>query len=331
METVPLNVKEYVDERIGDAIEQRDASHLKGKKWRNSWRSASPITKASFIITCAIAFATIVYASAAVWQLIEMRKIADESAGQTQQLVDAATQIKGAGWTFSGAAQGINNATWSAVGRLQSQVDQIKRSADAASSAATTAHDALYWEQRPWVGVEITQTMTPHEAADATVSFHLIAKNTGRTPALYWKMVCFETAYFPEAQTQKAIPDCDGQHRLSEQRRLNLLIEQRKRIDPGISDEEISQIELDFRKHSEEQDALIAESEGAGQTIVPTGYREIHIIKGRREDIVQFEYTLGRITYRDAINPLKEHVTNFCVMRFGDNPFQLCEFGQDMN
>jgi hypothetical protein len=40
-------VEAYVNEKVQEAIAKYDASQNKTKKWRNSWRSASPITVAS--------------------------------------------------------------------------------------------------------------------------------------------------------------------------------------------------------------------------------------------------------------------------------------------
>lgn len=73
------------------------------------------------------------------------------SAKQVQTIIDAANEIKSAAWTFSGAAQGINNAGWSAVGKLQEQADQISRSAGAAESTAVTARTTLWASQGAYV------------------------------------------------------------------------------------------------------------------------------------------------------------------------------------
>ena len=52
-------IKAYIDEKIQKA--QEDEEIPRKKKWKNSWRSASPITKGTFIITAAIATSTIAY------------------------------------------------------------------------------------------------------------------------------------------------------------------------------------------------------------------------------------------------------------------------------
>lgn len=127
-------VKAYIDKHVENAIKQHEESQTNGNKWRNSWRSASPITKGSFIMTAAIAGATIAYALIAWGQLHAMRTIAGDNSKQTQELIGAATQMKNAGWVFSGAAQGINNAGWNAVGKLNAQAESTSKVAHAAAS-----------------------------------------------------------------------------------------------------------------------------------------------------------------------------------------------------
>ncbi len=156
--------KAYVDQQIENAIEQYDASQTKIKRFRNSWRSASPITKGSFVMTAGIALATIIYAFIAWRTLRAMRSIADDNSKQTYQMIEAANEIKHAGWTFSGAAIGTNNAVWGAVGKLNAQAKATSAVAGAAGKQATqalvqaTATQKLVETQRPWLAVSVKLT-----------------------------------------------------------------------------------------------------------------------------------------------------------------------------
>ena len=67
-ESIPAFIKAYVDQEIEKAKETEIAAQ-KNKKFRNSWRSASPITKGTFLLTAGIAIATIAYSIVAIFQL----------------------------------------------------------------------------------------------------------------------------------------------------------------------------------------------------------------------------------------------------------------------
>jgi hypothetical protein len=169
-------IEAYINEQIQDAIKQQEDSYPKKKKWRNAWRSASPITKASLILTAAVAAATIGYAIIAWRTLGTMRRISEDNAAQTQKLIEATDEMKSAGWTFSGAAIGINNAGWNAVGKLQEQANQVKRSATAAEDAVRTTQDQMRLDQKAWLAIKDMNGPPSNPKATFT--------NTGHTPAL---------------------------------------------------------------------------------------------------------------------------------------------------
>jgi hypothetical protein len=81
--SVPPTVKAYVKEQIQKSLGKK-------KRWRNSWRSASPITKGSFLMTLGIAIATIAYAVIAAFQLSEMGGQLVQMRNSTKASQDAA-------------------------------------------------------------------------------------------------------------------------------------------------------------------------------------------------------------------------------------------------
>jgi hypothetical protein len=108
-----------------------------------------------------------------------MKVISSDNTQQTQKLIDAATQIKNAGWTFSGAAQGINNAGWNAVGKLKLQADQTSRSATAAEDAVKATQTQMRLDQRAWIAAaEPVFVINETSPISATVSI----RNVGKTP-----------------------------------------------------------------------------------------------------------------------------------------------------
>src|SRR5450631_908666 len=150
-------LKAYVDQQVEHAVSHHYESEHKGKKWRNSWRAASPITKGSFIMTAGIAAATIAYAVIAGWTLHVMRGIAADNSQQAQQLIDAANQIKRAGWTFSGAAMGTNNAVWGAVGKLGEQSKSTQRIEGIESRAFEQQRRSLQSQSGPILSIEVNR------------------------------------------------------------------------------------------------------------------------------------------------------------------------------
>lgn len=153
-ESIPV-LKAYIEQQVQIALKQYEDSQPKRKKWRNSWRSASPITKGGLILTSFVALATIANAIVAWRTLDAMKSISADNTQQTQKLLDSANQIKNAGWVFSGAAIGINNANWGAVGKLQAQVDQVRRSADASREALHISQRAYIADEGPIINWQI--------------------------------------------------------------------------------------------------------------------------------------------------------------------------------
>jgi hypothetical protein len=125
-------IKAYIDQQVQNAAKQYEESQPRKKRWRNSWRSASPMTKAGLYLSAIAVAATIALAIFAWRQLDAMKTIASSNTQQTQQLLDAANQMKVAAWTFSGASIGTNNAVWGAVGKLNIQAGKTTTLADEA-------------------------------------------------------------------------------------------------------------------------------------------------------------------------------------------------------
>lgn len=294
-------VEACVDQQIQDAIKKYDES--KKKKWRNSWRSASPITKGSFILTAFIAGATIAYAVTAWYTLGAMREISRESGAQTQKLLEAANQMKDAAWEFKGSAQAIDGNLGNAVAKLQGQVDQMQRYADDADATVGTAQDsvkvardATYLELRPWVGVRVVPVSCPNAANTNCQALVPVAHNSGKTPALHWKPTCFG----------KTDTEAKAELGCAEAGRLN-----------GLDIE-----------------SIMNTIPWQGKTVVPDGDAEFGgLMTSAKTGDQRFtnEYVLGVFTYHDALRSEVEHFTNYCVWRHGNGDWQLCNFGQDMN
>jgi hypothetical protein len=103
---------------------------------------------------------------------------------QIQTIIDAANQIKSAAWTFSGAAQGINNAGWSAVTKLNDQATQLGNNVTQAGRLADDTEKAnanMTASDRPWVGGQIE--ISSFEAGKKA-TFTVTYVNSGKRPAI---------------------------------------------------------------------------------------------------------------------------------------------------
>lgn len=316
-------VEARVNEQIQEAINKHDASQSKVKKWRNSWRSASPITKGSFILTAAIALATIAYALTAWRTLGAMRQISSDSSTQTQKLIDAAQQMKDAAWQFKGSAEGIDGNLGNAVAKLQGQVDQMK-----AQTSAT--EDAFYWEQRPWVAVQLPEVSPSavgvRSSSLSSALVRPIVHNTGRTPALKWRVECQQFATRP---SQEKVPDCDEIRRANTEEEINEDAREILKTQPTVTPDEARHRATSFIEQAEAE----RETPGAeGKTLVPDEIQELGFSGEIAPEDSNYHYLVGRIVYGDAIRPSVEHSTNFCLERFGgSHHWHLCDFGQTMN
>lgn len=190
VERLPVHIKTYIHQEVQNAIRQQNEFQSKRKKWRNSWRTASPITKVSLVLTALVAFATVANAVNAWLQLGAMKAISSDNTQQTQRLIDAANQIKAAAWDFKGSAQGIDGNLGNAVAELQSQVEKMdasRKSTDKNSAANLQATiDSFHREDRAWVGIENAIPLdyspdTSSHSVNMVVAFTL--KNYGRSAA----------------------------------------------------------------------------------------------------------------------------------------------------
>ncbi|MGA2887795.1 MAG: hypothetical protein ABSE51_07065 [Terracidiphilus sp.] len=112
----------------------------------------------------------------------QVDKIIDASNG----IRDAASQIEQSSWRFSESAQGINNAGWDAVTKLDAQAQEIKK---AAASAATTARESLHVSQRAYVVAKLPESGNglgpcPTPTKDAVYCSSIGFANIGNTPAI---------------------------------------------------------------------------------------------------------------------------------------------------
>jgi hypothetical protein len=100
-ELLPPLLKTYIDQQIQKFSESDERSRK--KKWKNSWRSASPITKGTFILAAAVAVATVAYSFIAGFQLrvmgsqlAEMKHVTNASLASTYAACVATQVSRGA-------------------------------------------------------------------------------------------------------------------------------------------------------------------------------------------------------------------------------------------
>ena len=109
------------------------------------WWGHIPIDRRiELLLTAAIAFFACVQVAITVANNMS-------TSAQVDKIIGAADSIKASAYQFSGAAQGINNAGWNAVGKLQGQVDQIKVANGLTDKALETSKQQFALENRPYL------------------------------------------------------------------------------------------------------------------------------------------------------------------------------------
>lgn len=285
-------------------------------------------------------------------QLREMQKATVAATQASQTAKDTLTEMQsgsGAQDTHTLAQQAVTQATQTtnlandthdlaqAAGRqadaakilaenAKIQAEAAQRAANAAQASVSTAKDAMYAEQRPWVGIEVipvsdpsvVRTTRPEVKASAFVIF---AHNTGRTPALEWTSECCEP-FERMNEFGETIPDYDTLHADIDR---HISVTMRARINDGT--ETIEEVRDWIRKTQAEGDSFMRES----QVITPGGFKEVQNVIQAQENDHTYHFVLGKFVYRDILDPTKEHVTKFCLVQLGNSDFRLCRTGQDMD
>jgi hypothetical protein len=138
------------------------------------------------------------------YQQFELTKQNNKSSGeQVQQIITAANRIEDAADSFSVSASHINSGVESAVGKLQSQVDQTKE-------LAQTSQDALVSVQRAFVSATpvITELKQPNGSSDG-VSLDISWQNSGSTPTKFLQITdqsSYDSNFSGDPETSKNSP-----------------------------------------------------------------------------------------------------------------------------
>jgi hypothetical protein len=173
-------IKATVDEHIKTS--QKGQDDTRKKKWKNSWRSASPLTKLALIVSAAVMLATIANSIAAGIQSSTVKRQLKEMQGasnQTDRLIclyqqQLAELKKQAGDTHDLAV---------AAGK---QADQSLIQAHGTRSLAQTSKDALVSVQRAFIfatgfdAIRIGDPIDPNKVDSVEVS--ITWENNGTTP-----------------------------------------------------------------------------------------------------------------------------------------------------
>lgn len=288
--------------------------------------------------TIVIALGTIVSAVAIVLQWREMVSGGADTialVGYAQRQADDADKIKASAdkqattaQQFADTAVLINGGIGGAVKKLDAQAKAIeasRKSSELASAKALKATiDNFYFDQRPWVGIEIVPATLPPNAIQTgpgvtASTVIIVAHNTGRTPALRWHSECCETL---AKDIDEPVPDYD-----------TLKADLIRHMSPGLQAYMAAHPAEAPRILQGVQERQAIESRYFSKTvqvIPPNGTHGLDVTSVNSNDH-KFHYTVGKMVYWDLLGPSKEHVTKFCLVSWGGSPLRLCDGGQDMN
>lgn len=267
--------------------------------WWQRFKRSSAHIQASVVMSAFVAVATVAYSIIAAVQLGVMRQASDDSAAQASKLIDAADQIKSAAWDFKGSAQGIDGNLGLAVGKLQGQIDQVKRSADAAKDAVNATLDEMRLEQRPWVGIQqfscekcdrrrfAQSNNGPFLGSLKIYNLQGFVVNTGKTPAeniqVIYKLHMGQRWFADDPYDPTKVT---GEENANTQ----------TKIIGALSPEQTMQINLSGTSGYLDFPMDAVSPDGTMKSDFPTAYVE------------------GTISYNDVWN--KPHATRFCVFAF---------------
>jgi hypothetical protein len=184
---LPRLIKAYINEQFKES--KKSDGHSTNKNWKRSWRSASPITKATLGLTAAVAIATVAYALIAEFQLSEMRRTNRDTeaalgnAAKSSQ--DASEQFQVQLHHFD-ASLGVNQIQINKMDRLARATEKAAR---AAQSASVTAKEALHVSERAYLFI---QAPVPNFEQHA-LTFQII--NTGHLPAEHIEIIQHNAIY----------------------------------------------------------------------------------------------------------------------------------------
>jgi hypothetical protein len=250
-------------------------------------------------------------------------------ADDADKMKDSAEKSAQASRDFADTAGRINTGIVDAVKKLDAQAVGIEKaretSLDNAKAALDAANEAMYREQRPWVGIEIVPA-SPAPGTIGTapgiglVSYAIVAHNTGKTPAIDWRAECceYETKDHNEVVPTYSVLHADIDRHISDP--------MRERITKGRETLEHARDWINQTRVFE------ATEEFESKVIAPGGFQQVQSSIEALGNDHKFHYILGQFVYRDVLDPSKMHVTQFCVVTFGNSgSLQLCRTSNDMN
>jgi hypothetical protein len=153
-----------------------------GLRMRRGWGKTSWDRRIElFFAGMIVVFAFLQYMSS-----LSTSKQVDRIIGAAESIRDSSDQIKSAGYMFSGAAIGINNAGWNAFGQLKLQEQQMeaaRKSTDTdAQKSLEATKEQMRLDQRAWLGAgDYAYTVAESSPIESVAN----VTNTGKTPALH--------------------------------------------------------------------------------------------------------------------------------------------------
>jgi hypothetical protein len=91
--SMPPAIKEYIDDQIQQSYKRQDDGAPHKKRWKYSWRSASPITRGTFTMAALVCVATIANSVLGRFQLESMNRAYGEMAKQTKTAQDTFSAV----------------------------------------------------------------------------------------------------------------------------------------------------------------------------------------------------------------------------------------------
>jgi hypothetical protein len=273
------------------------------------WKRTAIHNKALVVTSILVAFATLFYSGAAIFQVIIMNKSARDASVQGDKLIIQAEKSATASRDFADAAQ-------LQAQKMKTLADNSGLQASIARKALATTIESANLDRRPWIGI-VDYRCNGCSEADGTIKigeFYAVMANTGKTPAIDMNL----RIGFSLRTGKDSPPDVSHE--------IDVMEHRMAQIDPHIPPQFVAENTL-RRKEMFAKEVL---APNATRSITLVGQNTFPRGSYRNFEKTQILYSFGRITYYSGRRD-KKYTTTYCLMSEHSVDWHFCPSGNDMN
>lgn len=284
------------------------------------WKNTALHNKALVWASVLVAFGTLFYAGAAIFQICMMKRLARDSGIQIDKMIEKADSIsKSIGTMVTDNKTALEENRKAIQDTLRENREDVTKvlaqnrtalefSISQGKAALDASIEAFRLDHRPWVGISDIVTEGGMEEGDdfRIESLAIVIRNSGKTPAIFLGADCcfVENRFWGDP-----VPDYAT---LASERRIVGQLQTASALAPDAS------LRIKISGAESRTSRRIASWAGAEPFRKP--------IK-----MPTAIYRIGRIYYRDTFEGTPQHATTFCLVRWEGPAYVTCPNGGTMN